>query len=140
VSRVSAKALEELAMEALRQALELLPLLAAESDALVDALAARGLTDPAPEDVLAVAEEMADRVDLDRALQRAPPPLRALVELCFSLASAGLGGEALEKLTPEGVRGYALESGNRELLSLLDRYPKLSARVIAWLRARLARR
>jgi len=140
VSRARDSALEELALEALRQALELLPTLAAGSDSLVEKLAEKGLADPAPEDILAAAEELADRFDVEEALARAPPPLRALVELGLALASASLDGRALQKLTPEGVREYAARRGNPELLGYLERYPRLSAKVIGWLRVRLERR
>jgi hypothetical protein len=130
----------DIALEVLRQAIQALPALAVDCDALVEKLAERGVTDPTPDDVLSAAEELADRFDPELALRAAPPAIRAAIEFALALASMGATRDKLERLTYRGVRDYALEKRNLELLRYLDAYPRLSEKVILWARSRLEKR
>ena len=139
-ARDRALGLEDIALEALRQALSVLPALAVGSDRLVERLAEKGALDPTTDDILEAAEELADSFDPEAALAHAPAPLRALVEAAFVIASMGLTRDKLERLTYQKVLEHAERRGNRELLHYLERYPRLSERVILWARSRLERR
>ncbi|MCI4408600.1 MAG: hypothetical protein JHC26_05875 [Thermofilum sp.] len=48
--------------------------------------------------------------------------------------------EKLEKLTYQKILEYAVKKDNKELLHYLEKYPKLSEKVILWVRSRLERR
>jgi len=139
-TRDKALGLEDIALEALKQTLDVLPALALNNDKLVDKLAQKKKLDPSTDDILEAAEELADSFDPESTLSYAPAPLRAVIEGAFVIASMSLTREKLEKLTYQKILEYAVKKDNKELVHYLEKYPRLSEKVILWVRSRLERR
>jgi len=94
--------------------------------------------DPTPENILAIVEEFADRVDIESALKSADENTRKIVD---NMLSVGIGvarrfarKEWIEKFTYENVVKQAEKRNLVKLLEYLRRYPKLSSKLIDYLR------
>jgi hypothetical protein len=145
VASAARSVLEEAVVEAvnyfIRDLLEYLAYVAAYSwEDAQRLLAERGL-DPDTDTVLSVLEELADRVDFDSALSSADPNTRRLVggvlALAFGLAKRFAPREWIEKFTYENALRKARERGVDEVVKYLEKYPKLSRRLIDWIRSKL---
>jgi hypothetical protein len=145
VASTARSVLEEAVVDAvnyfIRDLLEYLAYVATYSwDEAQRLLAERGL-DPDTDAILSVLEELADRIDLDSALSSADPNTRRLVggvlALVFGLAKRFAPREWIEKLTYENALRKARERGVDEVVKYLDKYPKLSSRIIDWIRSKL---
>ncbi|MEM3943853.1 MAG: hypothetical protein QXJ59_07185 [Thermofilaceae archaeon] len=104
-------------------------------DEVLEELARRGCTDPALDDVLSILEERSERVDFGAALSAAPAAVQALVASGLIIARR-LGGGRVE-LSRERLVEYARKRGVEEVAQLLEKYPRLSGRLVEWLRAAL---
>ncbi|MCI4408599.1 MAG: hypothetical protein JHC26_05870 [Thermofilum sp.] len=78
-TRDKALSLEDIALETLKQTLDVLPALALNNDKLVEKLAQKKKLDPSTDDILEAAEELADSFDPESTLRYAPTPLRAII-------------------------------------------------------------
>jgi hypothetical protein len=145
VASAARSILEEVVVEAvnyfIRDLLEYLAYVAACNwDEAQRLLAERG-PDPDTEAILGVLEELADRVDFDSALSSADENTRRVVtgvlSLALGLARRFAPREWIERFTYSNVLAKARERGLDEVVKYLEKYPRLSSRLIDWLRSKL---
>ena len=133
----ASKALNSILERTLDTLLGMLPL-AADTDAVAEELARRGILNPTDEDILDVLDSMADTIDLDAAYRRAPMGVRALIDGAFIAVKRLAKPEWVERLTYEEALRVARERGKQRLAAMLERWPNLSRKVIDWVRAKLS--
>jgi hypothetical protein len=145
VASTAKSALEEAVIEVvnsfLKDLLEYLAYVAVSNwDEAQRIIAERGL-DPDAETVLGVLEELADRVDFDSSLSSADPNTRRVVNgvlaVVFGLAKRFAPREWVEKFTYENALRKARERGVEDVVKYLEKYPKLSSKLIEWIRSKL---
>jgi hypothetical protein len=145
VASTAKSALEEVVVEVvnsfLKDLLEYLAYVAVSNwDEAQRIIAERGL-DPDSETVLGVLEELADRVDFDSSLSSVDPNTRRVVNsvmaVVFGLARRFAHREWVEKFTYENALRKARERGLEDVVKYLEKYPKLSSRLIDWVRSKL---
>lgn len=106
-------------------------------------LVEKGLTDPTTDDILAILEEMADRVDFDESLKYAEQAgavgtaVETILQIGISAAKRFASKELIQKFTYEKVLEQAKKRGMEKVVDYLTRYPKLSRRLIDWLRSKM---
>lgn len=128
------RALAAAVLDLLEVALHYLPYAVAQWPEALELLAERCGGDPTDEDVLAVLDELADKVDLSASLSKAPLPLRYAVGSVIAAARRMWGRDRLERLTYEYALELAEREGAAQLAELMRKYPRLARRVIGWLR------
>jgi hypothetical protein len=145
VASTAKSALEEAVVEVvntfLKDLLEYLAYVAVSNwDEAQRVIVERGI-DPDAEAVLGVLEELADRVDFDSALSSADPNTKRVVNnvlaVVFGLARRFAPREWIEKFTYENALRKAQERGIVDVVKYLEKYPKLSSRLIDWVRSKL---
>ena len=145
VASTARSVLEEAVVEAvnyfIRDLLEYLAYVAVYSwDEAQRLLVERNL-DPDTEAILGVLEELADRVDFDSALSNADEntrrAVRGVLSLALGLARRFAPREWIERLTYNNVLAKARERELNEVVKYLEKYPRLSSRLIDWLRSKL---
>ena len=102
---------------------------------------ARTGAEPTRENLLAAVDELSDAVDIDRAIgSSGSPTSRVVLEVVDSVAGLArrlLPRETLERLTYENVLEQARRRGMAEVVEYMTRYPRISRKVVDWLRSRL---
>lgn len=142
VSSLSKKLIEEVAVDIVNMLLGDMMEYLAYSVALnwsdVQSILVERRLDPTPENILAIVEELADRVDVESALKSADENTRKIID---NMLSVGIGiarrfakREWIEKFTYENVVKQAEKRDLTKLLDYLKRYPKLSSKLIDYLR------
>ena len=131
------RALDEILERTLDTLLSMLPL-AADTDAVAEVLARRGILEPTDEDVLDAIDALADTIDIDMAYRKAPLGVRALIDGAFIAVKRLAKPEWIQRLTYEEALRVAREKGKERLAYMLERWPNLSKKVIEWVRARLS--
>jgi len=116
----------------------MLPTAAASWPELLDRLAAKGVLDPTDDDILRAAEELADRLDVEGALESAPEPARAAVVAALTIAKRLGRPEWWERLSLEEAVRLAKKHAP-EVAGLMVKYPRLTVRILGWLKWRLTR-
>jgi len=104
-------------------------------------LASRG-SEPDADAVLELLEEHADSIDVSRSIgsecgASVKSVAIAMLEAVIGIAKRVAPRELVEKLTYENALAQAEKRGLAEVLSYLKKYPKLSRKVIDWVRAKL---
>jgi hypothetical protein len=103
----------------------------------------KGLTDPTADDILAVLEDMADRVDFDEALKYAEhagavgAAIETILHIGISAAKRFASRDLIQRFTYEKVLEQARKRGMEKVVEYLTRYPKLSRKLIDWLRSKM---
>ena len=145
VASTAKSALEEAVVEVvnsfLKDLLEYLAYVAVSNwDEAQRIIAERGL-DPDVETVLGVLEELADRADFDSSLSSVDPNTRRVINsvlaVVFGLAKRFAPREWVEKFTYENALRKARERGVEDVVKYLEKYPKLSSKLIDWVRSKL---
>ena len=104
---------------------------------ILDRLIDKGLVDPTEEDILETIEELADLVNVENSFNSAPEPVQTIV-LGGILAARRIGRrDWFEKMSYEKVLEQARKRNLRKIEHYLVKYPKLSAKIIDWLREKL---
>jgi hypothetical protein len=142
VSSLSKKLIEEVALDMINMFMSdtieyLAYSIALNCDEVQTALVERGL-DPTPDNILAIVEEFADKVDVESALKSADENARKIID---NMLSIGIGvarrfakKEWIEKFTYDNVLKQAEKRNITKLLEYLKRYPKLSSKIIDYIR------
>lgn len=145
VARASSKAIEkvilELVNDTLEHALRFVSYAAVVNPKIMDRLA-EATEDPSDEDILAVVEELADEVarDIDAVIYGYTPKPLQLIVLGAIATARRLGKRSwFERLTYENILHEARMRGLENIERYLVRYPKLTTRIIDWLREKLLR-
>jgi hypothetical protein len=101
-----------------------------------------GVDDPSTEQILAILEELADRIDIDESIKHADENTRRVVS---GLLTIGLGlakrfapRDWIERFTYDNVVKQAEKRNMQDLLHYLKSYPKLCTKMIDWLRSKVA--
>ena len=106
---------------------------------VLDRLVEKGITDPDDAAVLDIIEEVyGDSVDIESSFNNAPQHIQVAVLSVIALARRLGRREWFEKLTYENVLGAVRKRGLRDIEEFLVRYPRLSRKVIEWLRRRVS--
>jgi len=142
VSSLSKKLIEEVAVDIVNMLLGDMMEYLAYSVALnwneVQSMLVERKLDPTPDNILALVEELADKVDIESALKSADENTRKMVD---NMLAVGIGvarrfakREWIEKFTYENVVKQVEKRNLTELLDYLRKYPKLSSKLIDYLR------
>jgi hypothetical protein len=142
VSSLSKKLIEEVAVDIVNMLLGDMMEYLAYSVALnwneVQSMLVERKLDPTPDNILALVEELADKVDVESALKSADESTRKMVD---NMLAVGIGvarrfakREWIEKFTYENVVKQVEKRNLTELLNYLRKYPKLSSKLIDYLR------
>ena len=142
VSSLSKKLIEEVAVDIVNMLLGDMMEYLAYSVALnwneVQSMLVERKLDPTPDNILALVEELADKVDIESALKSADENTRKMVD---NMLAVGIGAarrfakrEWIEKFTYENVVKQVEKRNLTELLNYLRKYPKLSSKLIDYLR------
>jgi hypothetical protein len=106
-------------------------------------LADRGIEDPSTDDILSVLEEMSDLVDFDKSIEYAKQAglvgrvAEAMLGISVSIANRFASRELVQKFTYEKVLEQASKRNLDNVVSYLTRYPKLTRKLIDWLRVKI---
>jgi hypothetical protein len=106
-------------------------------------LAERGLEDPSTDDILSVLEEMSDLVDFDKSIEYAKQAgivgrvAEAMLGIAVSIAKKFASRELINKFTYDKVLEQASKRNLDNVVSYLTRYPKLTRKLIDWLRGKI---
>jgi KaiC/GvpD/RAD55 family RecA-like ATPase len=143
VAEASKKALEAAALKALEAVMNFLAEWVATTmlldDRVLDKLAEWGVEDPSPRDALRAVEEVyGDSVDIEEAYRHLPEKLRVVVDAAISLARRIAKREWIEKMTYENVLALAEKRGLEKLRETMQLCPRLSRKVIEWLKSRVS--
>jgi len=142
VAESSKKILEKVVIdvvgEVLNQALKIAASTMILDPMVLNKLAEKGITDPDDELVMDVIEEVyGDNVNIDESFNNAPQHLQITVNSIIVLARRLGKKEWFEKLTYENVLEQARKRKLDDIVRFMTRYPKLSRKVIEWLRNRV---
>jgi hypothetical protein len=149
VSSYSRSVLEEVAVTLINRFLgTLLEIFALEAASKWDEVAVklldRGFADPSrasTDDILAVLEEIHDKVDFDDSLKNADPLTKniavGIIGTACTLAHRFASRELIDKFTYEKVLEQARKRGLSNIEKYLTTYPNLSRKLIDWLRRKL---
>jgi len=133
------KAILDVVGEVLNQAVKVVASTMILDPVVLDKLAEKGITDPDDDVVLDVVEEVyGDSVDVEAAFNNAPQHIQVAVLSVIALARRLGKREWFGKLTYENVLEVVRRKGLRDIEEFLIRYPRLSRKVIEWLRTRVS--
>jgi len=96
--------------------------------------------EPTTENILSVLEELSDKIDVGASLESADDNTKRVVGGMLSLGitlARRIRRDWLEKLTYENVVKQAEKRNMTELLNYLRKYPKLTSKIIDWVRERV---
>ena len=106
-------------------------------------LAEKGIDDPSTDDILSVLEEMSNLVDFDKSIEYAKQAgtagrvAEAMLGIAVNVAKKFASRELVNKFTYEKVLEQASKRNLDNVVSYLTRYPKLTRKLIDWLRDKI---
>jgi hypothetical protein len=96
--------------------------------------------EPTADNILSVLEELSDKIDVGASIENADDNTKRIVGGMLSLGIAlakRIRRDWLEKLTYENVVKQAEKRNMTELLNYLRKYPRLTSKIIDWVRERV---
>jgi hypothetical protein len=106
-------------------------------------LSEKGLEDPSTDDILAVLEDMSDKVDFDKSIEYAKSAglagrvAETMLSIGIRIAKRFANRELIQKFTYDKVLEQAKKRNIDKVVNYLVKYPRLTRKMIDWLRDKM---